>query len=122
MFVLRTDASDRGLGAILLQEEGGVLWPVAYASRKLLPREANYSTIEKECLGIVWGIVKFAKYLYGVEFALETDHKPLQYLQAKKVTNSRLMRWALLLQPYKFTVKYIKGKDNLGADYLSRLE
>ena len=76
-FVLRTDASDVGVGAVLLQEfEGEGRLPIAYASKKLLPREKNYSTIEKECLGIIWGIEKFRKYLYGVEFLLETDHKP----------------------------------------------
>ena len=74
-FVLQTDASDVGVGAVLLQEfEGEGRLPIAYASKKLLPREKKYSTIEKECLGIIWGIEKFRKYLYGVEFLLETDH------------------------------------------------
>jgi hypothetical protein len=71
-FILRTNASDRGLGAILLQEEGGVLWPVDYASRKRLPREVNYSVIEKESLAIVWGVLKFGPYLYGREFILQS--------------------------------------------------
>ena len=76
-FVLRTDASDIGLGAVLLQDfEGEGRLPIAYASKKLLPRERNYSVIEKECLGIIWGVEKFRKYLYGLEFQLETDHKP----------------------------------------------
>jgi hypothetical protein len=120
-FVVRTDASECGLGAILLQEEGGVLWPVAYASKKLLPREVNYSTIEKECFAIIWGILKFQRYLFGGEFILEMDHQSLQFLLQKRAPNSRLMRWSLLLQPYRFTVRYIKGADNVGADYLSRL-
>ena len=64
---------------------------------------------------------KFQQYLYGKEFILETDHQPLQYLQRAKVANARLMRWALLLQPYCFRIKAIKGKDNVGADYLSRM-
>ena len=120
-FVLRTDASDVGVGAVLLQEfEGEGRLPIAYASKKLLPREKNYSTIEKECLGIIWGIEKFRKYLYGVEFLLETDHKPLSYLQTAKVLNPRIMRWAMRLQPYRFRIVAIRGQDNLGADYLSR--
>ena len=95
-FVLRTDASDVGVGAVLLQEfEGEGQLPIAYASKKLLPREKNYSTIEKGCLGIIWGIEKFRKYLYGVDFLLETDHKPLSYLQTAKVLNPRIMRWAM---------------------------
>ena len=60
-FVLRTDASDVGVGDVLLQEfEGEGRLPIAYASKKLLPREKNYSTIEKECSGIIWGIERFA--------------------------------------------------------------
>ena len=120
-FVLRTDASDIGLGAVLLQDfEGEGRLPIAYASKKLLPQERNYSVIEKECLGIVWRVEKFRKYLYGVEFLLETDHKPLSYMQTAKVLNPRIMRWAMKLQPYRFRIVAIRGRDNLGADYLSR--
>ena len=103
----------------MLQEfEGEGRLPIAYASKKLLPREKNYSTIEKECLGIIWGIEKFRKYLYGVEFLLETDHKPLSCLQTARVLYPRIMGWAMRLQPYRFTA--IRGQNNLGADYLSR--
>ena len=120
-FVLRTDASDVGVEIVLLQEfEGEGRLPIAYASKKLLPREKNHSTIEKECLGIIWGIEKFCKYLYGEEFLLETDHKPLSYLQTAKVLNPRIMHWAMRLQPYRFRIVAILGQDNLGADYLSR--
>ena len=120
-FILRTDASDVGVGAILLQESEGVKWPVAYGSKKLLDREKNYSVIEKECLGVIWGISKFHRYLFGREFVLETDHQPLVYLNKSKMTNSRLMRWALALQPYRMRIQAIPGRDNVGADYLSRL-
>ena len=120
-FVLRTDASDVGIGAVLLQYfegEGRLL--IAYASKKLLLRERNYSVIEKECLAIIWGFEKFRKYLYGVKFLLETDHKPLSYMQTAKVLNPRIMRWAIKLQPYRFRIIAIRGQDNLGADYISR--
>ncbi len=120
-FVLRTDASDIGLGAILLQEQDGIPLPIAYASKKMLPRERNYSVVEKECLAVVWGVEKFHRYLFGGEFILETDHQPLVYLNKAKVANSRLMRWALILQPYRMRIVAIKGADNLGADYLSRI-
>jgi len=120
-FILRTDASERGLGVVLLQEEEGQILPVAYASRKLLPREQVLATIEKECLALVWGILKFQRYLYGKEFIIETDHQPLTYLNKAKVANAKLMRWALTLQPFRYVVKAIKGCDNVGADYLSRL-
>lgn len=121
-FVLQTDASDIGLGAVLLQEYEDGKFPVAYASRKLLLRERAYSTIERECLAIVWGIQKFEPYLYGKRFILETDHQPLAYMNSTKVVNNRVMRWALALQPYKFQIVAIKGSDNVGADYLSRIQ
>jgi hypothetical protein len=120
-FILRTDASDVGIGAVLMQEISGTKFPVAFASRKLLPREQRYSVIEKECLGIVWGIQKFFQYVYGTEFILETDHAPLVYLNCTKMSNPRVMRWALSLQPFRFRIVAIKGSDNVGADFLSRL-
>ena len=120
-FILRTDASDTGIGAVLLQMEGNEKLPIAYASKKLKPREVAYAVIEKECLAVVWGIQKFAQYLYGREFVLETDHQPLTYLNKSKTENNRLMRWALQLQQYRFRIEAIKGSDNVGADYLSRI-
>ena len=83
--------------------------------------EKNYSVIEKECLGIVWGVEKFDPYLYGTTFVLETDHQPLAHLNRAKVSNPRLMRWALRLQKYDYSVRVIPGKENVGADYLSRI-
>lgn len=119
-FILRTDASEDGIGAVLLQLENDEKLPVAYASRKLQDREQSYAVIEKECLAVVWGVQKFHQYLYGHEFLLETDHQPLTYLDKSKTENSRLMTWALLLQQYRFRIVTIKGSDNVGADYLSR--
>ena len=121
-FVLMTDASDTGLGAILLQDQGFGLQPIACASKKLVPAERNYATVEKELLAVVWGVQKFSPYLYGNTFVIQSDHQPLQYLHQKKTTNSRLMRWAMQLQPYSFTFQAIPGKENIGADFLSRLE
>jgi len=121
-FILRTDASNSALGAVLMQEKDGEKHPIAYASRKLSPAEQNYATIEKECLAVVWGIKKFEPYLFDRKFVLETDHQPLHYLKRSKTENGRLMRWALQLQQHDFQVKVIKGKDNIGADYLSRIE
>jgi len=96
-FVLQTDASNDAIGAILLREELGIKHPIAFASRKLLPREIHYSTIEKECLAIIWTIQKFQNFLYGKSFILETDHEPLLYLYEAQYKNGRLMRWALTL-------------------------
>ena len=119
-FTLRTDASDTGIGAILLQQHGDQLFPVAYASKKLSDTEKHYATPEKECLAIIWGDQKLAKYIYGNKFIIQTDHQPLIYLDQKKFTNGRLMRWAMFLQGWQYKVERIKGTDNVGADYLSR--
>ena len=112
-FVLRTDASDYGIGAVLMQEHEGKLFPICYASRKLSNAERNYSTIEKECLA------RFHMYLYGVRFVLQNE--PLKYMNSAKFTNNRLMRWAMFLQSYNMKVGAIKGSENVGADYLSRV-
>ena len=74
---LQTDSSKLGLGAVLSQpQKNGKKHPVAFASRKFLPREKNYSIIEKECLAIVWSLQVFYVYLYGQEFCIETVHQP----------------------------------------------
>jgi transposase InsO family protein len=119
-FIVRTDASGKSIGGVLLQEVNGVDHPVAYVSRKLNDREARYAVEERECLAIVWCIQKFHRYLYGTEFTIETDHCSLQYLKTGSIKNARVMRWYLALQDYNFKVKYIKGITNVMADYLSR--
>ena len=121
LYILRTDASDAGIGAILLQEYDGTLYPVSFASKKLTDREKNYSTMEKECLAVVWGVRRFMLYLYGQEFVLQTDHEPLLYINKAKLLNGRIMRWAMFLQNYRIKIESIKGRDNIGADYLSRV-
>lgn len=121
-FVLRTDASDRGIAGIVMQESDGLLHPIAYASRKLAPREQNYSIIEREALAIIWAISKFDQYLFGRPFVIQTDHKPLMYIDKTKCVNKRVMRWAILLQEYKFHVESIPGKANHGPDFLSRVQ
>lgn len=97
-FILQIDAVNIGIGAILLQEEEDDLkHPIAYTSRKLLPRETAYSTIA--CLPIVRSINTFEESLYGKEFILEMDHQSLQHLKISQNQNGRVMRWALALQP-----------------------
>ncbi|XP_071063354.1 uncharacterized protein [Pseudochaenichthys georgianus] len=116
----KTDASDRGLGAVLLQGSSDNRHPVAYISRKLFPREVRYSTVEKEALAIKWALDSLRYYLLGREFTLETDHKALQWMGRMKDTNGRITRWYLALQPFRFNIQHIPGKDNVTADYLSR--
>uniref|UniRef100_K7EYM9 Reverse transcriptase RNase H-like domain-containing protein n=1 Tax=Pelodiscus sinensis TaxID=13735 RepID=K7EYM9_PELSI len=121
-FIVQTDASDYGLGAVLSQEVDGEEHPVLYISRKLFPRERSYAVIEKEALAIKWAIEALRYYLLGDSFILFTDHAPLQWLHQMRDTNSRIMRWYLSLQPYVFTVKHRAGRDNANADALSRIE
>ena len=90
-FVLQTDASERGVGAVLSQlDDNGDDHPVAYFSRKLLPREEKYSTVEKECLAIKLVVQSFNVYLLGRPFTIQTDHHSLQWLDRLKDNNSRL--------------------------------
>ena len=121
-FRLQTDASEHGLGAVLSQkDEDGLEHPVVYISRKLLPRERNYATIEKECLAIKWSIEALRVYLLGKKFILQTDHNPLKWLGKMKDQNGRLSRWSLSLQPYSFNIEHRPGRENANADALSRL-
>ena len=116
LFVLWTDTSGVGVVAVLLQENDGKL----YASKKLNLTEARYPIIEKECLAVVWGIKRFKLYLAGRRFTLQTDHKPLKYLKDALYQNDRVFRWAVAVQDYSFRVQDIPGKENIGADFLSR--
>ena len=90
-------------------------------SRKLLPRESRYSTIEKEGLAIKWSLESLRYYLLGREFDLDTDHRALTWINSMKDTNSRLTRWYLSLQPFQFHIRHRAGRTNVVADYLSRL-
>ena len=102
VFILQTDASKEGLGAVLSQaDHKGQERPVAYINRKLLPREKTYSTIEKEALAIKWAMEKLKVYLLGREFVVQTDHVPLQFMELH-ANNARGARWGLALQPFRF--------------------
>ena len=120
-FILQTDASNLGIGAVLSQlDDAGHECPVAYFSRKLLPREEKYATVEK-CLAIKLAIQHFRVYLLGRHFTIQTDHRCLEWLDLLKENNARLTWWTLALQPYDFRVVYRGGKSNENADGLSRI-
>ena len=115
------DAGPVGLGAILMQEEEGQRRVISFASRALTAVERRYSQTEKEALSVVWACERFHNYLLGIEFTLETDHKPLLYIYNRvNRLSARVERWLLRLQPYKFNLQHVKGTENI-ADSLSRL-
>ena len=116
--MIMADASRYGLGAVILQENK----PIAYASRSLTPTEMHYAVIEKEMLAVVFAMEKFHQYIYGKHVTVESDHKPLVSIQNKAFHNcpARIQRFLLRLQKYDFEIKYVKGKDQVLADALSR--
>ncbi len=120
-FYLHTDASNVAIGSVLSQISNGTHLPIVYSSRTLNSAEANYSTIEKELLAIVWSIQQNRPYLFGRKFIIRTDHQPLTWLFRVKDPSSRLARWQLKLQEYDYSIEYVPGSENKVADCLSRI-
>ena len=122
-FILETDASFDGLGAVLSQEQEQGHVVIAYASRTLRPTERNmenYSSMKLELLALKLAVTdKFRDYLLGSKFIVYTDNNPLSYLQTAKLGATE-MRWASQLAQFDFEVKFRSGKVNRNADALSR--
>ena len=116
-----TDASPVGLGAVIAQQQpDGSFQPVCFASRALTEVEQHYSQIERESLGILFGVERFRLYLYGITFTVKTDHKPLVHIfTTASKPSPRIERWMTKLMPYQFKVEYQPGHAN-AADFLSR--
>jgi hypothetical protein len=119
-FVIRTDACDFGLGAVLAQIVEGQERVVQFASRTLQPAEKKWCIREKEALAIIWACETFRVYVHGTRFTVETDHSSLQWLLGAKEP-PRLVRWALRLSEFNIDIKYRKGSANQVADALSRM-
>jgi hypothetical protein len=121
-FILYTDASGTGLGAMLSQlQDDGKEHVIAYASRSLNQAEQNYSVTDQECLAIVWAIEHFHHYLELQPFEVVTDHSALKWLKTSKIPKGRRARWMMKLQLYNFTIRHRPGKINTNADALSRM-
>ena len=121
-FILTTDASAIGLGAMLSQiGEDGKEHAIAYASKSLQPSQASYAATHLEALAVIWAVNKFRHYVYGREFTLRTDHSALvSVLHTTKPLTGMLARWAAFLQEYQFKAEHRAGKEN-PTDVLSRI-
>lgn len=121
--VLTVDASQSSIGAVLSQDSH----PVIYVSRKLSGAESRYSNIEREALAVVWACKRLEHFLLGKTFTVQTDHKPLVYILGsqhplKVDISARLMRFAVKMMHFDYTIEHLPGKLNVIADTLSILQ
>ncbi|KAJ8651383.1 hypothetical protein O0I10_013089, partial [Lichtheimia ornata] len=120
-FVIETDASDFGVGAVLLQEgDDGELHPLAFESKKLSSAERNYPAQERELLGILHALRSWRCFIEGRSYKVYTDHHPLKYFRSQRKPTPRLTRWIAEMELYDPDIQYKPGKDNHVPDILSR--
>jgi len=121
-YILYTDASDKAIGAILVQKDDqGMERVISYLSHKLSGAQLRWATIEKEAFAIIYALKKFHAYLWGSRFEIHTDHKPLRSLFKSEIKSSKLARWSIQIQEYQAPILYHPGKLNIRADMLSRI-
>ena len=120
---ISADASSYGLGAVLLQKNDQSWQPVTYASRTMTSTECRYAQVEKEVLALTWACEKFANYVLGKKFTIETDHKPLVPLLRNKSLHSlppRNLLFRLRLTRFEYEIIHVPGKSLVMQDTLSR--
>jgi hypothetical protein len=120
-FHISSNASDTAIGAVLGQEEYHLPYAIYFISKNMTPAELNYTVTEKEFLAVIYAINKFRHYITGYSTFVHTDHSAIKYLMNKPITNARVTRWLLLLQEFDITIVDRPGKENVVADFLSRL-
>ena len=120
-YSLYTDASDYSVGGILTQDSPEGEKVICYVSHQLTPNRLHYPVIEKECFAIIYCLTKLKQYLLGADVTVYTDHAPLKSLFTAEMKNTRVQRWAILLDEYNVKIKYRQGIHNGRADMLSRL-
>lgn len=123
--IVTADASQNGIAGTLSHIIDGQERTVACVSRTLQPSEKNMSTVMKEALAIYFTVNKFYYYLCNINFTLRSDHKPLMAIFGEhrgipQMSASKLVRWAVFLSTFRYKIEYIKGTNNVVADYMSR--
>ena len=119
-FVVDTDASLTGVGAVLSQVQEGKEKVIYYFSHRLSKAESNYCVTRRELLAVIKALRKLHPYLYGRTFTLRTDHAALRWLLNFKCSEGQMARWLQELQQYSFTVEHRCGLKHSNADALSR--
>ena len=119
-FILDSDASNHGIGAVLSQLKDGVEHPVFYSSRSLTKAERNYCVTRKELLAVVESVKHFRHYLHGQRFRIRTDHAPLRSVLKVKEPEAQLARWIEFLSPFEYEIEYREGQRHTNADAMSR--
>ena len=125
VWILRVDASDVAVGAVLLQVPEGKdvepgMQPLGFLSQKFSEQASRWDPFKKEAYAIYWGVKAFSYYLRGRQFILETDHRNLVWME--KSTVPIVVRWRVYLQSYDMLIRHISGAKNMVADWLSRLD
>ena len=122
-WVIRSDASDHAVGAVLFQiysdSNGAVNQPIAFASHKFSGAAVYWDTFKQEAYALYYAVVQFNNYLRGKSFVIETNHRNLVWMESSQVPI--VVRWRVLLQSFIFEVRHIPGKENTVADWLSRM-
>ena len=120
-YILHTDASSTGIGAVLSQMQDGQERIIAYFSKQLSKTQRSWAAIERECFALVQALDRLQPYLWGAEFVIYTDHKPLTSLFRAEIRNTKIQRWAIQISEFGAPIRYKPGSKNISADLLSRI-
>ncbi|GBG81421.1 hypothetical protein CBR_g32098 [Chara braunii] len=121
-FIVTTDASQYGIGAVLAQQDGKKFRPIEYMSKKMPSKKLAKSTYERELYALYKALVHWRHFLLGRFFYLRTDHQTLKWIKTQPALSDALKRRIEVIDQYDFKLEYLKGEYNKAADALSRRE
>ena len=119
-YVLNVDASDMAMGAILQQEQEGLLRVIGYVSRIFNTCGKKYCITRKELTAIIFGLKQYRQYLLGRQYIVRSDHAALTYLRSAKELIGQQARWLDFIEEFNFTLQHRAGTLHSNADALSR--